>query len=499
MNVSILRSVTIVSGIAALQLVTQFALQVVIAERFGATSVIDAFNAALTIPTTLNTILTVSLSYVLIPTLTLSLASNRHDPDAWKLATATGTWLVAISTLLCLLLSLGSDQAITLLCPGFDPETHRLASQCLAILAWQLELGVIVAWLTSIENASMGFAWPSFTAFLGAALNLVLAYAWLSYGILGYAWSIMVSGLIQVILLAIPLRASLASWALHHPKLKTMLLQWLPLLLGGAYVRIDPIVDRFLGSQLEEGSIAHLGYATRFIQALLSIASGGLLTVLFPKLSKVDASDPGTELSHRIKMGLHAFLLIVTPIVMGGLLFAAPVVHDLLERGSFTAVDTREVARLFQILLWMFAGATIADLFARGHYTLGQYWRPTCVTVICISLAYVFKFLTTKTWGIDGIAWATSGYFVVVTAVLAITLHRAVGCYVDLRLMATWLRSLAVTALACGIAWFIDSRIDPYGTFVAAPIAAITYLGIQYPYVQQLRKGKGSGNTSPSP
>ncbi len=145
-----------------------------------------------------------------------------------------------------------------------------------------------------------------------------------------------------------------------------MFVQWLPLLIGGTYVRLDPIVDRVVGSYLEEGSIAHLGYAQRFIQALVVLATGGLLTVLFPKLSSADPESTKRELSLRMRRSLHGMGLVLFPIVIGGGLFAYPATRDLLERGQFLPEDTQVVASMFRVLLWMFAGASLADLLAKA-------------------------------------------------------------------------------------------------------------------------------------
>ena len=196
MSGGIVRSVFIVSSLSLVQLVTQFALQMLLAKRFGAGFELDAFNAALVLPTTLNTILTVSLGYILIPWMAGQFAGDVDSSSAWRLASATGTWVTMISLLLSAALSLGADYWIRWLYSGFSSETAQLSSSCLRILGWQLILGTTVSWLNSIENGRSGFIRPSLVALLAAVVNLILAYFWLSSGIHGYAWSILVSGLV---------------------------------------------------------------------------------------------------------------------------------------------------------------------------------------------------------------------------------------------------------------------------------------------------------------
>ncbi len=485
---SLLRSVGLVTSLSLMQLITQFALQIIIAKRFGASATMDAFNAALTLPSTLTTILMVSLSYVLIPALTQALSTDRRDPNAWRLATATGTWMIAIGILCSLAISSFSSSIIRFLCPGFEPATHAIASACLQVLAWQFALGVIVSWLNSLENASLGFGWPAMVAFLTSIFNLVLAYQWLESGILGYAWSIIVTGLLQIFLLVIPLRQSLFQfWSVTHPDLPRLVGRWFPLLIGGAYVRFDPLVDRYLGSALEEGSIAHLGYAQRLIQALLALASGGLLTVIFPTLTSSDPNDPGKGLAKRLRLGFHGLVMVIVPVMLGGYIFAEWTIRDLLERGEFLPMDTLAVARLLQILLWMFAGASITDLLARGHYTVGNTWTPTVMFGLLITVIFIAKFAMTSTLGVEGLAWCTSAYFILTTIGLGYSMTRISGSFVDKDLGWNLVWSLLASAIACGFAYAIAYGVGRNGTFFAAPLGALIYAGIQYPMIRKLR------------
>ncbi len=485
---SVLRSLGGVTILSLIQLATQFALQTIIAAKFGATATMDAFNAALTLPSTATTIVMVSLSYVMIPALTQPMTVDRSHPASWQLAKAIGCWVLSFAFLVSLLGTLFSSAILSLLCPGFDAETQRVAGSCLAVLSWQFFLGVVVSWIGSIANACQIFRWPVVASCVGAATNWLLAYLWIEQGIQGYAWSIIVSGWVQISLLVVPFGKELfGPWSWRHPRLFQVLMQWVPLLIGGAYIRVDPIVDRYLGSSMEEGSIAHLGYAQRLIQAILVLASGGLLTILFPKLTSNDPEDPGKGLAVRMKLGMHGLLLIVVPIAIGGSLFSELVIRDLLERERFLPEDTASVAQLFTILLIMFAGASFADLLARGFYTLNDSWTPTTLTCIAITFTFIGKFLTAEIWGAKSLAWWTSGYFVLVTMALALALQPRIGSLLDRRLGTSLVWSVLASLMACAVAYGVCRAIGPMGSLVAAPTAAAVYGAAVLPLVRQLR------------
>lgn len=471
-----LRSVGVLSLMAILQLLTQFALQCILADRFGASAVVDAFNAALALPSALNTMLSVTLGFVLIPTLSNVFRPDRDASNAWQLAISVGVWVAMLTGAISTTLSLFSYPITDFFYGGFEGDTMSLSANCLRSLAWQLFLGAIVAWLTAVHNARLTFAWPALTALLGAGINLILAQWWMQSGIEGYVWSILVSGIVQVALLMAPIGLTMVQhlrWT--HPELWPMAMRWLPLLVGGIYIRLDPILDRYLGSFLEVGSIAYLGYAQRFIYAILAIATGGLMTVLLPNLSPSATENLAGGLGERLRRGLHGLTLIVIPIAIGGCMFAEWSTRDLLERGVFRPEDTLRVAELFRILLVMFLCASLGDLISRGFYAIGDTRTPTVVAAIGVTLTAIGKWFLVTRFGVQVLAWGTSIYFGLVLIAMSALLSRQVPGLFDRRWLVMVCKSGLASLGACAVAYGIAASIGRYGTWVAAPVAVVVY------------------------
>jgi putative peptidoglycan lipid II flippase len=477
MAAGVLRNVGVVSLASLVQLVLQFALQMVLAQRFGAGATIDAFNAALTIPTVLNAVLTVSLGYVLIPQLVGSFSRDDNDSAAWQLASAVGSWITLTALAISVALWMFAGIWIDLLYPGFDDETSLIATQSLGWLAWQLVLGTTVSWVQSVENSRHRFAWPAIMALVGALLNLVFAVLWVQHGIIGYAQAIIASSIIHAVIFVAPVAPKLLrSYQAWHPEMKSLIWRWLPLLAGGIYLRLDPLFDRVFGSFLAEGSIAHLGYAQRFITALLTISTGGILTVLFPMLASSDKENPGAGLAEKLNRSLYGLMLVLIPIVIGGSIFAVPVTRDLLERGEFLPSDTLAVAGLFQVLLFFLAAASLADLIARGFYTIGDTRTPTIIGSIGVTVGLIAKYYLSKNFGVQGIAWANSGYFVAVTLILAWILSRRIGPLISPSTWRQTYKPVLASVVSCAVAYLI---IRSFGRFSSIPAAIVA--GIAYP------------------
>lgn len=63
----------------------------------------------------------------------------------------------------------------------------------------------------------------------------------------------------------------------------------LPVLLGGATLQFYFFVQRIFASQLENGYVAALNYASKFVQLPQTILMTGVTTVIYPLLAKKTA------------------------------------------------------------------------------------------------------------------------------------------------------------------------------------------------------------------
>src|SRR5439155_8696240 len=135
-------------------------------------------------------------------------------------------------------------------------------------------------------------------------------------------------------------------WRHMHPATRRCLWLLAPLVLGAIYWRLDPLLDRYLGSRLATGSIAHLGYAWRLINALMLVGSSGLSIVAFPAIAAHAAAQRRTELNIELSYAIRFFLFLIVPVCVGLAAIRVPVVRLLFEHGRFTSADTQVVSRL---------------------------------------------------------------------------------------------------------------------------------------------------------
>jgi putative peptidoglycan lipid II flippase len=129
-----LQSVSLVTALTLLQLLLQFATQLVLARYFGAAGEMDAYVAALALPVVVATILSGSLGYVLVPAIAEQL-ENAGRPAAATVASQVGLYLLGLSMFVAALVAIFSGSIAAAVCPGFPPARIDLTARLVAILA----------------------------------------------------------------------------------------------------------------------------------------------------------------------------------------------------------------------------------------------------------------------------------------------------------------------------------------------------------------------------
>jgi putative peptidoglycan lipid II flippase len=269
--------------------------------------------------------------------------------------------------------------------------------------------------LSAIHQARERFTLPAVMPLLGVfgglAVVIVLAE---SVGVLCVALALLLGAAIQAAVLALQTaRGRRYDFGFHwdHPGVRRAVRLILPLLAANVVVRSTPIIDRFVGSRLEEGSIARLEYGWRIPLLLGLLVANGIGTVIFTSMSQSAATRDLAGLRRTVSTGLRFTLLALAPIVAIGIALASPLVTVLLQRGRFAGGDAAVVARLLQVFMLAAVGATLGVIVGRCFYAL-KAMRLLAIVGVFEALAYaVYTPLLTRWLGVDGVAWATVLYF----------------------------------------------------------------------------------------
>jgi putative peptidoglycan lipid II flippase len=476
---SSLRSVALLTGLSLVQLLVQFATQLVLARFFGAASEMDALVAALAVPVVIAAIVAGSLGYVMVPVYAEQVAAGRQR-EAALFVGQIGFYVLALSTLVAIGVAALAQPLAAMLFPGFSQSQLSLTASLLRVLSLLIVGNSLIAFLNAYYHCQRRFVWPAAAGVIGTLVTLACIVALhKGQGIDAVAWGLVVGAAVTAALLmprfVEQAWQSLSLLVAPQPATRRAMVLLMPLVLGAIYWRLDPLVDRWLGSYLSAGSIAHLGYAWRLASALMMIGTSGLSIVAFPAIAAHAAAGQRTELNAEIAHALRLLAFLLVPMVVGLAFFAEPVVRLLFERGRFTAADTQAVATLLVLYLGVVVGGSVSDVLSRTLYAMHDTRLPVVVNTIVFTLAVGLKFLLVGQIAAAGLAAATSAYHLLNAAVLAMILQRRLGRDMLAGVGPSLVRCAASALVACLVAWLIGRSWTPFAATPAAISGALSY------------------------
>ena len=416
----------------------------VFAYYFGNDSIpADAFRAALRIPNTIRNLLgegTLSASFIPV----YAALNERPDKGAARaLAGAVLALLLLASGVLALLGIALAPAITTVIAKGFDEPRRQLTITLVRILFPMTGLMVISAWCLGILNTHRQFFLPYAAPALWNVAGIVAMLAagtWFANRAvppdvqlhrlaLALAWGTVAGSLLQI---AVQLPAC---WRLLHgialrlstaPEgVRSVLVAWLPLLLGAGVAQLSGLIDTLLGSFTGPGGVSALGYA-QLIQVLpISLFGVSVTAVSLPELSR-DAiargagggPAPNEQLRARIAVGFRRIVFFIVPSSIAFIALAREIVAGLYQTGRFTASATALVGGALAAYGVGLLGQATVKLFASGFYAMRDTRTPVKIAALSLVVSTCLAWVLMRWLGAPGIALGSS-----IGAFLNTTLH----------------------------------------------------------------------------
>jgi putative peptidoglycan lipid II flippase len=457
-----------------------FLIQIVIASYFGATEMMDAFLAGVTLPLYAVAVVLGSAVSVFIPLFVGKLAVDQ-EKSAWQLAASVLSLTLLATSALALAGIIFAEPLLRMTTPGLVGEAMRVAVSVARITWFSVPASALTAFLTGIYQARGRFVWSSAVPVIGTVANLALLPVLIPvFGIPGVAASATIALILQLLLLLPVLkgRACGFSLELRASGAAEMVRLAFPMILLGILTKCTPIVERNLASGMGQGSISHLGYAFRLMTTCAFLISTGITTVAFPRMALESALTNIKSLWKTISGSFRMLFLVVAPAITLGAALALPLVSALFERGKFTAADSLAVCGLLRIYLLALVAASLGNISGRAFYAIKD-TRTLAIFGTLETVAYVLytSFLASR-FGVNGIAWGYVIYFCISFSWQFFILKFRFG-----RGDAEVFRSFGLTAAcaaAAGLAaWFVKGLLPGAWFQLGSGMAAgtIIYLG----------------------
>jgi putative peptidoglycan lipid II flippase len=435
--------------------------EIVLAWRFGASGVVDAYRVTVLLLIYGQQLFVSSiLPFVLVPIFAECRAQGAEH-EAWHVADSVGWLLVIFGAGIALILFCFPELVAGIVAPGVAADVRTTA---VFLIRWCGLAFIPLCW----TGAACGILYAYDTFYVApvsqiasnAMLVLGIAFgapklgaASLAIGILsGASASTLIYGLSVSALrgrfgparrVAIQFRSLQRAWRVAAPLVGSVLVG------QSTSVAVTRVVSR-----LPVGTLAAFGYAWK-MSSLVQLLPGAVSTVMFPKFSAAWYSGARDEFAASCLRALRATTYFAVPMTVLCWTLRRPLMVLFFQRGAFTASDAATAGALFGLLILNGPAVAVVTSLGRTFYAVQETRIPVLLDVFGNILVLVFVPVLAAKFGGPGAVFA---YMLVpwITACGLITLFKCRFGGLPLIELGGF---AAVTLLAAAFSAWLGSRV----------------------------------------
>lgn len=463
---TVFKAAGIISVVTIVSRLLGYLRDALLAARFGATYLTDAYVVAQDLPASLFSAVGAALVTVFIPVYREAI-QKRGEDDAWRLVnTVLNLTLVASAVLLVFGMGL-APLYIPLLVPGLPDEPTALAVSLTRTMLPMLLFMGLGGVASAVLNANRRFTPP---AMVGMVNNLPVVLMLLVVSqasqIRWVAWAV-VFGAVAGALMQVPFLPKLGFR--YHPKI-----HWkdpglaqvgrliVPVLVTTVVIQFQDFVDRFLASHLVEGSISALNYAVKVNSLPYGVVGAAISTVLYPSLAEHAASHRITDLRRTVVTGMRSIAFVLLPMALGLLVFREEIVRIIFERGAFDLRATAATAYALQFYSLGILFFGWQDFLLRSFFSLQDTRTPMQSSILLVVLTVAFKVLLVGPLAHGGLALGSTLAAAFSVVFLLFRLRSRLGGMGGWEVLRATGTDLATAGIGSLAGWLLYRAVTPF-------------------------------------
>lgn len=397
--------------ITILSKILGFIKEIILVSIYGAGMTTDAYITAMNIPTVIFSTIGVALATAFIP-LYYEVKKDSDEKGALKFANNVFNIVIIVSVFLSIVGFIFAEPLVKIFAINFQGEKLALAVNFTKVLIF----GMIFIGLTNITKCWLNIK----DNFIIPGMSLI------PYNII-IIISIPLSATGNVNILAIgALVAMIVQFLFQYPAtkkngfkysayinfndkyIKKMLTLILPVFIGVGVNQLNTVVDRSLASTLGDGIITVLSSANRLNTFIQAIFISTIVSVIYPKLSKLASDGDEIKFINAIKDSINIVIILIIPISVGAIVLADPVVRIVFQRGKFDAMASALTSSALIAYSIGMLGFALRDIMNKVFYSLKDTKTPMINGGLSMLINIFLNFIFIKFMGHIGLALATS-------------------------------------------------------------------------------------------
>lgn len=395
-----------IGAVSAANILSNILFQWLVLTILGPGMETDALFAGMTVPQLFAAVVSSSLTHVLIPILAGESDVDQRR-DGWTLLVVCGAvFLVAMVVLI-----LTAKWWVPVTVPGFSPQAQVLTTE----LATFSLIGMAFTGLNSVQSAMAlvreQYVWADAAPTIANLVAVVvLLWALPRYGVTAAAWISAMRLALQTLLLhrvmGRPVAIDLRSNALRNSWRRLS-----PMLAGASYYKMDPLVDRFLLSSAQTGSLSLIYLAQQLYSAASQVIAKALAVPVITKMSSAHKRDDQDSLRADLRVAGFRILIVSGLGIVCLVVVGKPMLTVGMSQGEFNPSDARSLWVLLVLMAGQFLAGSLGSLTAGAFYAQGDTRTPTVLGSIAFTFGIGLKIAMFKLFGLYGLALAISAYY----------------------------------------------------------------------------------------
>lgn len=489
MKKSTKRKIATVGGLTGISRALGFVRDMVMAWLLGAGFLADAFIVAFRIPNLLRRFMAEgAVSVAFVP---VFVESKEKDGLQKAIELTRGVFTLLFFSLagLVILGEIVAPFIVAFIAPGFlDREIFDVTVRLTRIMFPFILLIGTGALLMGVLNSLGHFSAPAGAPILlnvfmiGMPVLFHVVYPVFSSPADAFAWGVILGGIAQILLQAVPLRGMRVSLGFtrnfFHPRLRQVLKLMGVAAVGASVYQLNVFIGTLLASLLSTGSVSYLYYANRIVELPLGLFAFAVSNVMLPSLSAAYARTDHQALRALTGESLIAVLLFTIPATIGIIALAEPIFAVLFMRGAFGPEDVAASAQALRMYALGLCAVGVSRVLTQTLYAMQQANRVVRTAWISLAVNVLLSAALMPFLKYAGIALASSISVAMQTVMLSRILTRQ-GITLSAEIWSTVGKMAgAVAAMGAGLFWFVRMEFWTEGLTLMSLSLLVSSIGL---------------------
>lgn len=182
----------------------------------------------------------------------------------------------------------------------------------------------------------------------------------------------------------------------------------LPIFFSVAVTELNYFVDKYIASLFQTGSISLINFSTRLYLFFNSLLIVPVVTIIYPKLSKLLNKKLNSSVKKVLDNGLRLGVILIIPTMFFIIFFSEEVVNFIFNRGEFNKDNVIIVSKILSIYILSLFPVLISEILNKILYSNQNTRTSLLITMFTICINIIISYISSKMIGIVGIAIGTT-------------------------------------------------------------------------------------------